>query len=332
MTPDRFTPPGNLDEMSEESLAAWDDQIRGFFDAEADDFPNFYNPAGTSEPQEMHRVTWPAAPGRLLSTRMSAEQRWAIADGDRKEQDEYCEWSVLRDADGKITRVTFTTEVPDYFDVLLGSDQDLLLELYGQMSGEVIPIDALRKHEGNVFVRDSEFNNRTDGPIVHLTQLSNNLRAAIILAAQATTLREVDGALLTHPQTLVLCGSLGDERRHSDPQIGAALNGLVARGLDVSLADPAGLYLDRIVTTGFETPDGTDAQEFWRVERGDAGHAVRAIFEVPPEFSYSVGDIKIGGRPIDFGAQLADRVQVRIDALSRTSSTPPPEPQPCVPS
>lgn len=329
MSPSSFSPPGNLDEMSEPSMAAWDERIRGFFEIEGRDFPNFYNPLGVVDQQNSHGVTWPAAPGRLLSTRMSDEQRWDTADRDRNQQDEYCEWSVLRDG-AKITRVTFTTEVPDYFDVLLGTDETLLLDLYGHMSGEVVPIEALRKHSGNVFVRDSEFNNRTDGPIVHLTQVSNNLRAAIILAAQATTLREVDGKLLTHPQTLVLCGKLGDERRHSDPQIGAAVNSLVAGGHDVSLSDPPGLYLDEIVTTGFETPDGTDAQQFWHVERGDPDHVVRAAFEVPSELDYEVGDIKIGGLPIDFGAQLADRVHVRIEALSKSSAGSPPEPEPCV--
>lgn len=330
MSPSSFSAPAHLDEMSEHSMAAWDERLRGFFEVEGRDFPNFYTPLDVAAQQTPHRVTWPAAPGRLLSTRMSEEQRWASADSDRTEQDEYCEWSVLRDHDGKIARVTFTTEVPDYFDVLLGSDESLLLELYGQMSGEIVALDALRKHDGNVFVRDSEFNNRTDGPIVHLTQASNNLRAAIILAAQATTLREVDGALLTHPQTLVLCGNLGDERRHSDPQIGAAVNALVARGEDVSLSNPLGLYIDEIVTSGFETPDGTDAQRFWTVERGSADHVLRAAFEVPSDFGYKVGDIKIVGRTIEFGAQLADRVHVRIEALSKNSTRSRPDPVPCV--
>jgi hypothetical protein len=329
MTLDRISPPGNLDEMSEGSLATWDERIRGFFEVEAGGFPNFYNPVGADEEQVPHPVTWPASPGRLLSTRMSPEQRWATADADRNQQDEYCEWSVARDADGKIERVTFTCEVPDYFDILLETDESLLLDLYGRMSGQTVPIDALRAHDGNVFIRDSAFNNSTDGPIVHLSQINNNLRAAITLASQATVLREDEGALVTSPQALVRCGSLGDHRRHSDPQIGAAVNGLVAGGNDISLSNPPGLYLESIVTTGFETPDGTDAQEFWRIERGDAQHSVRGVFEVPNERGYSVGDITIGGTAVNFGAQLADRVNVRIEALSKLASSPAPAPVPC---
>ncbi|HVM36592.1 MAG TPA: hypothetical protein VM784_14780 [Actinomycetota bacterium] len=325
-----FQPPGNLAEMSADSRTSWDARVRDLFDVSAQMFLSFYNPVGVDVEQRSHRITWPAAPGRLLSTRMSAEQRWAIADADRNEQDEYCEWSLARDNDGKIQRVTFTSEVPDYFDHLLHADEALLLELYGQMSGRVVPIDALRAHGGNVFVGASEFNSSTDGPIVHLSQRNNNLRAAITLTAEATILREIDGQLLSHPQTLVLCGRLGDERRHSDPQIGAAVNGLVAAGADVSLADPPGLYLDGIVTGGLETPDGTDPQEFWHVERGDADHVVRAVFEVPGELGYKVGDITIAGRPINFGAQLAERVHVRVEALSKKSFSAPMDPLPCV--
>lgn len=330
MSATRFGPPGNSDEMTGASLAAWDARLRETFDGFSISFPNFYNPVGVDEQQMFHRVTWPAAPGRLLSTRMSEEQRWATADGDRNEQDEYCEWSVTRDEGDKIMRVTFTSEVPDYFDVLLETDEELLVDLYSELSGQSVAIDALRAHGGQVFVRDSEFNNSTEGSIVHLSQSTNNLRAAVTLAAESTVLRERDGILLTHPQTLVLCGRLGDERRHSDPQIGAALNGLVAAGADVSLADPPGLYLDGIITTGFETPDGNDAQQFWRVERGEADHVVRAVFEVPSELGYMVGDIQIAGRAIEFGAQLADRVQVRIEALSKASAGAPPDPVPCV--
>lgn len=332
MSPERFAPPGHLDEMSEDSRASWDDRIRGFFEEQIEMFPNFYNPIGVTESQSTHIITWPAVPGRLLSSRMSQEQRWAVADGERVEQDEYCEWSVSRDEDGTIQRVTFTTEVPEYFDVLLGTDQELLLDLYGEMSGQVVDIEALSKHSGNVFVRDNEFNNSTDGPIVHLSQRSNLVSAAIILAAEATQLRETGGKLLRHPQTLVRCGRLGDERRHSDPQIAAAVNGLVASGSDVSLSNPVGLYLDRIETAGFETPDGTNAQDFWHVERGKSTHAVRAVFEVPGGLDYSVGNITIAGRPIEFGSQLAERVHVRIEALSKVSTVTPPSPIPCAPS
>ena len=54
---------------------------------------------------------------------------------------------------------------------------------------------------------------------------------------------------------------------------------------------------------------------FWRIERGDADHTLRARFEVPKARGYTVGDIKIGGRPIEFGGQVADRVPVWITVI-----------------
>jgi hypothetical protein len=63
------------------------------------------------------------------------------------------------------------------------------------------------------------------------------------------------------------------------------------------------------------TPDGADAASFWKIERGDAEHTVRARFEVPAQKPYVVGDIRIGGRPIESGGQVADRVQVWVKAL-----------------
>ena len=64
-----------------------------------------------------------------------------------------------------------------------------------------------------------------------------------------------------------------------------------------------------------ETPDGADAAGFWQVERGAPGHAVRASFAVPQGRGYVVGDIKVHGRPIAFGAQVADKVRIRIGAV-----------------
>lgn len=332
MSPGLFAPPGGLVEMSGESLEAWHRRLRGWVSVFSGRFPNFFDPVEVDEQSSTHPVTWPASPARLLSTRMSDDRRWEIADGDRNEQDEYCEWSTTRDDDGNITRVTFTCEVPDYYDILLETDQTLLLDLYEDMAGRRPEVSEITEVQDGVviLVRSNPFNSGPDGPVVHLSQRSNNLFAAVTLAAEATVLREIEGQLLKDPQTLVLCGGLGDERRHSDPQIGAALNRLVAAGCDVSLAQPLGLYIDELVTAGFETPDGTEAEQFWHVERGDADHVLRAAFEVRGDFGYTVGDITIAGRPITFGAQLADRVQVRVEALSRPSAGGPPAPVPCI--
>lgn len=325
MPSEKFPAPGNLTEMSSGDLATWSARLSDLFDVVADPpGRHFYNPTRSATPADAQpaSVTWPAAPGRLLSKRLSPKRRWEIADGDREQQDEYCEWSVSRDGD-KVVRVTFTTETPDYYDHLMDVDRKLLLELYEDATGQNVSIGELRDAQG-LFNAANDLNSRTDGPIVHLMQRSNNLRAAVILAAEATVLRKgKDGRAIRHPQTLIVCGGLGDERRHSDPRIAAAINNIVADRREITLRNPPGLYLDRFITTGMSTPDGTDARTFWTVERGDPGHALRARFEVPPELGYSVGDITIAGRRIVAGAQLAERLSVRIEVVARPAAFEP---------
>lgn len=326
-----FSAPASLSELSQDRLDAWNTRLKGIFSGLAASFPSFYDPT-TEDTPEGHAalsVTWPAFPGTLLSGRAGGSARWKLADSDRNVQDEYCEWSVARDADGNILSVTFTTEVPDYYDHLMDTDRDLLLDLYEAASGQRPTLDDLLD-DNNLFVAANRFNNATDGSIVHLVQRSNNLRAAVILAAEATVLREQDGAPVVHPQTLVQCGGLGEPLRHSDPQIASAVNNLVRNGTDVTLADPSGLYIDGLETTGMETPDGADAQEFWSIERGTPPHALRARFEVPQGRGYTVSDITINGQPIQFGAQIAERVQIRLDAIAKPSTAPSPTPEPCI--
>lgn len=314
----RFAAPGNVKELSKDGLAAWSDRVSKLFDDVTEPGRHFYNPTKSDTPANaaVAAVTWPAAPGRLLSTRLAEEERWEIADGDRSEQDEYCEWSVLREG-GKVVRVTFTTETPTYYDHLMDVDEQLLVSLYEKATGRDVSAGDLRDRHGN-FTASNELNSRTDGPIVHLMQTNNNLIAAADLTARATVLRkDKHGKAVRHPQTLTSCGGLGDARRHSDPRIGSAVNELVAKGFEVTLADPPGPYLDRFETAGMVTPDGTDARTFWTVERGDGDHVMRARFEVSDAHDYSVGDIKIGGKRIVAGAQLAERLSVRIEAVAR---------------
>jgi hypothetical protein len=326
----RFSVPGHIAELPEPALQAWSAVVSSLFDDVTPRFPRLYNPTVTDTPEDhrIHDVKWPAFPGTFLTQRTSSELRWKAADASREAQDEYCEWSVTRDGDGKVQRVTFTSETPGYYEHLMEVAPDLLLSLYEQATGKAMSLDALRDDNG-FYNPDNEFNNSTEGPIVHLAQGDNNLGAAVRLAGEATILRERNGMPVVHPQTLVRCGGLGVATRHSDPQIASAVNNLVASGFDITLADPAGLYLDELVTTGMTTPDGANAQEFWTVERGDPDHVVRATFEVPAERGYSVGDITIGGRPIRFGAQLADRLHVRLRAVAKPGVVDV-ERQPCV--
>lgn len=313
---ERFTIPGNVrDSPSNELLEAWHELVAGLFGNQGE-FPQLYDPTEEDTPagSQLHRPDWHAFPVSLNRKTASADERNALADGNRENQDEYCEWSVERNGD-VITRVTFTTEVREYYSTLAAQDPEALLALYRQfVSPEVQPADLF---DGNTYDPNNAWNRRVDGPIMHLCQTNNNLEAAIVLAAQATVLLERNGVRVTDQQDLVVCGRLGNPFRNSDPQIASAINGLAATGAKLTLEDPVGLYIDRLEMAGMEFPEGVDSAACWVIERGNVGHAVRARFEVPGG-SGTVSDVMIGGAPIRSGAQLADRITVRIGAISHS--------------
>ena len=156
-----------------------------------------------------------------------------------------------------------------------------------------------------------------------MVQANNTLAAAVDLMAAATVLRQRDGIPVVAKQELARCAGLGDPFRNSDPQIAVIVNGAAREGDELTLQDPLGLYLDGLTTTGLQAPDGADPASFWTIERGDSEHAIRARYEVPADRDYVVGDITSDGRPIRFGAQLADLVRVRLTAVVKPASRTP---------
>jgi hypothetical protein len=291
--------------------------------------PQFYDPtkkdtpANTPEPM----LSWAAFPAALRARTPSQTTRWKLADEDRKLQDEYCEWTVTRNAAREITRVTFTTELPEYWDHLFRTAPNRLLELYLRLVDPRVKLGDLRDSKGR-YRRENRWNSSNPGRLAHLMQKNNTLGAAVDLIARATELRIKGGQRVTNQQELVRCAALGNPLRNSDPQIASAVNIAAGQGNEITLADPPGLHLGRPLTAGMVTPDGADAAQFWRIERGNAEHTLRARFEVPPRRGYLVGDIEIDGRPIEFGGQVADRVQVWVKAVVKKGNHRP-KPKPC---
>jgi hypothetical protein len=323
----QFDTPGRLDELSEDHRLAWSEKVAGIFNRfPTGRFPQFYNPRVENTPAGLPpaAIAWPAFPAQVFREKGPGPERWRHADSSRGLQDEYCEWSVERDDDGKITRITFTTEVPEYWELVAKNDSDLLLERYQQFVDPRVERDDLFDNKGN-YVPDNRWNKTTEGRLAHFIQRSNTLGAAIALVAEATILRErEDGTLVTDRQELVACApELGNPFRNSDPQIVEIVNKAATFGDEITLLDPVGLYLDGLQSAGMETRDGADAAEFWQVERGAPGHAVRASFAVPEDRDYVVGDIEVNGLPITFGAQVADKVRVRIGAVVKPGDLQP---------
>ena len=324
-----FAPPGFLDELSPAARESWSTELADHTTQFAFNFTRYLDPNSIGAPTQLTPVSiiWSAFPARLLRL-LTNEQRWAQADATRDEQDEYCEWRVTRSDDGRLTAAHFTTEVPEYWSHLAATDPDRVLELYRSLVGNDVPRSDLFDVSGT-YRRDNPWNGAASAGLTHLRQGSNTLLAALRLAAESTVQRtRPDGTRVTDRHELVVCGQLGDPNRNSDPQIAEVVNDAVFSGAGVTLANPAGLYLDGLQSAGFAAPDGADVSTFWTIERGTPGHVVRARLEVPPDRGYTLGDVTLDGRSLRFGAQIADKVRVRLDALVAPATTPI-ESQPC---
>jgi hypothetical protein len=340
----QFNSPANINDFDSipNQKAGWNEFISASFDEEIQSIEavigqgqsQFYNPTRieTTEPIAEQPITWVGFP-KLIKERHPGNDRaaWAEAEqllaGGVRPQDEYLEWHVTRQ-NGKITRVTFTCEGPEYWEALAQGyprsyngpknagatgSKEQLLSLYRQyISPEVQLADLFRNGIYNTYNKW----NTTNGAM-HLNQPNNTLGAEINIAAQATILREKNGVVLTDADELIECAQYGAAGRASDPTIGALVNALARLGYAITLQNPVGLYIDRLDTQGWTKPDGSDVDSgYWKILRGHPGAVLRAVYEVPEAAGFTVSDLLIGGESIEFGGQIADFITMKLTGVA----------------
>ncbi len=323
-----FDPPAFLDDFTQEQKDAWSEWISQQIDAAINGDPvnlefdapraQFFNATRVDFAADAATldIEWTAFPRNVQISSVSDRQRWRRAESSRDLQDEYCEWSVERDPNTeKITRVTFTCEGPEYWQFLAETTPQKVLELYQQFVSPSVQLGDLFSSNGRYNPRNVWNNSSTNG-VMHLIQRNNTLGAEIELAGGSSVVRSINGQLLTGERELIDCGKYGGPERHSDPRIGSEVNSLTRQKADVTLANPVGLYFSKLITAGWEVPNGEDAQNFWKYVRGTASHPVRAVFEVPSDRGFVVGDIKVDGREIEFGAQIADKIKIKLTGVA----------------
>lgn len=263
----------------------------------------------------------------------------------RRQQDEYLEWHATHDSNGRLVKLTFTAEPPDYWEALAETSQDRVHELYEDLLGRSVPKeDLFFEHDVAAFGIDADLNpgwfivpglrgrynnlNRwttTDG-IVHLTHRANTLGAEVILGADSSRVFASDnaqpptgGVPLPPEIRRIACGEYGGINRSSDPLIGNAVGGQVKQGRRVTLTDPVGLYVAKVDLAGLRGPQdqpvGNAAVEFIRGQE-DAFEPRILRFEVrlPDGTAFGLDECTLDGRPLVRGGQVARRTTMQIYA------------------
>jgi hypothetical protein len=251
-----------------------------------------------------HLVTWMAFPRTTLVASHRDDRATAFSLGENRDvQNEYCEWLAERNAAGKIKKITFVCEVPEYWEQLWAIDPARVVTLYRALVSPAVT-QADLTGAGGSYNRRNVWN--TTRGIVHLIQSINNLGAALGLA-----------------QGSVNSGGARDNFEHFpgprtsvDPRVAMDVAALARRGLSVTLREPIGLYMTHWDDTGWSRPDGRPVGNYWRIVRGLPGLVLRLEYEVPRSEGFLVGDIRIGGRPIEYGGQVAEHVTAMVGGIA----------------
>lgn len=313
-------------------------------------------------------VAWTAFPNRILVffPNASKKDQFQYADegppnvngqpyrpqGPRGWQDEYCEWSVTRrPSDNKITKVTFTCENPEYWNALWLIDSNRVLELYQELVSPDVQLADLQgytnpdtgKFDPDAYNPLNKWNNNTKTGPVHLISPPNTLSAEIYLAAAATIVRECNGSVVTDQSQLIQCSRYGTPGRNSDPFIGGTVNSIVRQGgVKVTLKDPVGLYIqepafDQTWQLPVQAPGDAHPSDYWKIVRGrrrtdpnEPDFILHAVYEVPEDQGFCVGDITIDGLPIRFGSQITQKFQIALAAIGIPTTDPAQTPRPCI--
>jgi hypothetical protein len=262
--------------------------------------------------------------------RADTGEKWLVLN---RQQDEYCEWHADRDQAGRITRISFTAEGPEYWQILAKTDPDLLLELYRKHISPAVqredlfwPSDMIDEQSDRIEFRAGEYNRwnkwTTLLGAMHLTHPANTLGAEINLAADATVIYSAVPPTPTDTlhRRLICCAGYGGVNRSSDPLIGAGVNGFARAGKSVTLANPVGLYISDVPIGGLRGPSGEVADQAWcKIVRASADEQMKLRVEVapPPGAGFTLDQCTFEGAPLRHGGQIARRITMVLFGLAK---------------
>lgn len=272
-------------------------------------------------------LVWMAFP-RQVFVRHRDDRRAAFVEADadvasRDPQNEYCEWHVTRNAAGKITKVVFVTEPPEYWEQMWAVDPMAVVGHYQTLVDPAVTVADLRVGgPGSAYNRRNPFN--TTHGIVHLVQTINTLSAALGLAQGSIhiPISPLSPSSAPHPARDNYEMPPPSLRTSVDPRVQFDIGALARNplGLHLTLRDPIGLYITGFDDTGWTKPDGSPVGNYWTIRRGSPGQILRLEYSVPPGSGFVVGDIRIGGRRIEWGGQIAEHVTCTVGGVAGTKA------------
>lgn len=209
--------------------------------------------------------------------------------------EEYLEWRTVRRTDGKIIRIEFTTETPDYWAKLARFEPRKLVELAARFAGEAVSdvnipmlfgteldpftVNPSTKAGESLELAYMNQNWSVDGDIkgdynngkkamMHMAVQANSTNAAIALAVYAAYphAKIVGGkqVALSGPEAIAATSQAAVNCRNSDPTIVGSAIRQVFGGAKIALMEAIGLYiLTAPPEIGLTFADGAAVPDSW---------------------------------------------------------------------
>lgn len=246
--------------------------------------------------------------------------------------EEYLEWRSVRQADGKLLRLEFTTETPDYWAKLARYEPQKVVELAARFAGEPVDRVDIKELFGvsdpfsiDPFSPDGDrleaayrrqnyasqakpprgaYNNGVKA-ILHMANGVNSTAAAVALAVFAAYPHGKHAAghdtPLSGPEAIEATPQQAVNCRNSDPTIvGVVLSTVFARS-KVALMDPFGIYIISSPEAGLSLADGSPVPSSWfSMQRGTQATAnpqkrdlfQRLVIQAPPGSGSTLNDLR----------------------------------------
>lgn len=303
-----LSPPGGVTDLTRaEDLRAWSDFLSAQLTAHLPPGGQMFNPLTHPRADlEPRRIPWLAVPQTVWDHRPRQAARALADEPDNRPdistgQNEYAEWFTGRDPDdNEVVSVDLVTEFGEYWSFLDGRlSRAELGNVYRQLYPAAADAELHRGPDGPYDPANPW--NRTRGAM-HLVGGINTLPAALGVIRDAVPWRFNSAGEMVDAQ------DCGPNRHHADPSLIANVNRIAREGRAITLADPAGIYILDVDTSGWRTPDGSDPRALIRFSRGTP--PMHARVAVPPGRRFRLCDVTIAGERIRWGSQVAERVVV----------------------